>query len=695
MILTNTLLHSSPTPFPSIQTTSVHPQLRDLLIIPPESGTLDVVCYESVARHSLEPVTASAPYDPQFTRLGFAPSTLVYGCGLVAAGGQSSELALMSADAAGSAGGWSHQTTSPGASINNSIHISPSPLSRTTPRLLVSNNDMTIKVYEVHGPLPDWEGAKRFRRKRRGYPSAPPPRRRKADEDQGDLHIDDEEDERSQEGEEEGTWDRGGPCRLEKVQCAEMNMETAINHSSVSPDGRRMVAVGDTNEIFLFDVMHNGDYRLEHTFVCSDDAAFSSDWSGSGDQFAVASQDGYVHLFDVRNLPSAPSSSPNYGFGGASARRLRSLKTSQSGPAGAARKVKFSPSGMGLGSELLAFTEHRSKIHVVDARTFDEVQVLSIPHVKPNSFSLPLQSPGATGLSSPHIFIPSPRTRRARDYERALEARRAMGWSAVSPATTTTAGQGAVRRSYVFGSPEGGRGTSVASGDGASFRVSFSPSSSRSENEDQALIRELANRAWGPDVVISTAEQAEVEEDEEDDGEEEGDEECPPEPQLVAADAPQRQRVDLGRLRVSASHSSNTASASAGAPSSPRPASLRLPFLNLAGDPAGRGNLSINIPPDRTGRVISLGSPGSGGSGSPGGYRHPSLSGYAPLANSIVSTGYQATSSFFPTDAHPEDLLGLDWDECGERLAVATEDCVWMWDVDGRRRRCFGSWGVI
>lgn len=58
----------------------------------------------------------------------------------------------------------------------------------------------------------------------------------------------------------------------------------------MSPDGRRLIAVGDTNEIFLFDVKNDGSYERTHTFVGSADAAFSSDWAGASDKFAVASQ---------------------------------------------------------------------------------------------------------------------------------------------------------------------------------------------------------------------------------------------------------------------------------------------------------------------------------------------------------------------------------------------------------------------
>ncbi|KAK4690218.1 hypothetical protein P7C70_g9648, partial [Phenoliferia sp. Uapishka_3] len=83
---------------------------------------------------------------------------------------------------------------------------------------------------------------------------------------------------------------------------------------------------------------------------------------------------------------------------------------------------------------------------------------------------------------------------------------------------------------------------------------------------------------------------------------------------------------------------------------------------------------------------------------------HPILSGYAPFlppalpfSNSMspAATAYQATSVFFPVDSTPEDLLGLDWDEWGERLFVATEDRIWEWQVDGGARRSFGVSGVL
>lgn len=48
--------------------------------------------------------------------------------------------------------------------------------------------------------------------------------------------------------------------------------------------------MGDTNEVFLFDIVNNGGYELVHVFTASDDASFSSDWNSSSDKFAIASQ---------------------------------------------------------------------------------------------------------------------------------------------------------------------------------------------------------------------------------------------------------------------------------------------------------------------------------------------------------------------------------------------------------------------
>lgn len=77
-------------------------------------------------------------------------------------------------------------------------------------------------------------------------------------------------------------------------------------------------------------------------------------------QFAVASQDGLISIWDVR-----------------SAYKIASLQTSQMNDirgSGAARVVKWSPRG-----DLLAFSEHTNYIHIVETSTFTSGQRIKVP----------------------------------------------------------------------------------------------------------------------------------------------------------------------------------------------------------------------------------------------------------------------------------------------------------------------------
>jgi hypothetical protein len=77
-------------------------------------------------------------------------------------------------------------------------------------------------------------------------------------------------------------------------------------------------------------------------------------------QFAVASQDGLVSIWDIR-----------------SSTKIASLQTSQMSDvrgAGAARVVKWSPRG-----DLLAYSEHKNYIHIVETSTFTTTQRLKVP----------------------------------------------------------------------------------------------------------------------------------------------------------------------------------------------------------------------------------------------------------------------------------------------------------------------------
>lgn len=85
---------------------------------------------------------------------------------------------------------------------------------------------------------------------------------------------------------------------LQKIQT--ISFPTAVNYASVSPDGRKLLAVGDSPEVFMFNITPNGDYIKVATLAGATDAGFSCSWNQSSEKFAVASQDGYVSVWDIR-----------------------------------------------------------------------------------------------------------------------------------------------------------------------------------------------------------------------------------------------------------------------------------------------------------------------------------------------------------------------------------------------------------
>lgn len=120
---------------------------------------------------------------------------------------------------------------------------------------------------------------------------------------------------------------------------ATVRLTTAVNNVSVSPDGTKMVAVGDTNQAHLFSISSNGAYSQTATFTTSRDAGFSCAWDQTSSKFAVGCQDGFVCVWDVR---------------GDLGRKLVQIPSRQVNGRGAVRSVKFSHSGS---IDLMAFTE--------------------------------------------------------------------------------------------------------------------------------------------------------------------------------------------------------------------------------------------------------------------------------------------------------------------------------------------------
>ncbi|KAI8847633.1 WD40-repeat-containing domain protein [Chytridium lagenaria] len=142
-----------------------------------------------------------------------------------------------------------------------------------------------------------------------------------------------------------------------------VSLPTAVNYCSVSPDGRKLAAVGDSNQVYLYDVTSSGNYQKVAVMTATNDAGFSCAWNQTSDQFAVASQDGFVCVWDIR-----------------STEKLAKLGSKQNPQVkGACRSVKFSPAGS---IDLLMYSEHVSYVNLVDARTYNERQTIRVapPH---------------------------------------------------------------------------------------------------------------------------------------------------------------------------------------------------------------------------------------------------------------------------------------------------------------------------
>ncbi|KAI8142804.1 WD40-repeat-containing domain protein [Fennellomyces sp. T-0311] len=145
---------------------------------------------------------------------------------------------------------------------------------------------------------------------------------------------------------------------LQLLQTIPFNV--AVNHTSVSPDGRKMIVVGDDKKVHLFAVTPGGRYDVVASMCASKDANFSVSWTSNSDKYAVASQDGTVHVWDIRHRD------PIYCFGGVGTSSITK---------GAIRCVKFTQS---RAVDLLAYSEHVSHVHIVDARTFDTQQTIRV-----------------------------------------------------------------------------------------------------------------------------------------------------------------------------------------------------------------------------------------------------------------------------------------------------------------------------
>ncbi|KAF8150105.1 hypothetical protein B0H34DRAFT_777129, partial [Crassisporium funariophilum] len=324
-----------------------HVQLRDLLICPREAGLVNYVHSRSIVEQNLH-----APGAPLRTlsHLSFASNSLTSlqvnaNDTLIAAGGQESEIHLSlhtpsssssrSHSASRSPSHGSSHSPAPSTrrlwdfedhltgSINNSVLLTSLSLTRANessvePRVGISNNDGSVKLYDV--PM------------------------------------------------------RVQNSRRKLAEVGVVRLDVPINHSSISPDGRTLLSVGDSNKIYFHRITggssitfspittltipppdltpfspYPSSYAPAPTYApartspppsygyaydptanpsSSLAASFSTAFSGDGSKFAVSSQEGVVAVWDVRSTKPlkifqtdktrVPGSGGGFGGGGGS-----------------------------------------------------------------------------------------------------------------------------------------------------------------------------------------------------------------------------------------------------------------------------------------------------------------------------------------------------------------------------------------
>ncbi|OSD06642.1 hypothetical protein PYCCODRAFT_1442761 [Trametes coccinea BRFM310] len=393
--LSSLLSSSEPCTVVPTNVTIGHVQLRDVVICPHEKGIVTYPRNFSIVEHDILNLHSSPR---RLVDLTFTPNTISSlilpdtNDTLLAAGGQEAELHLSYYQSTDSCP--SPSTPSPSsirsaprgfgrklweskyilehaASINNSVMLTSMSFSRSNesaaePRILVSNNDRTVKFYDIAV------------------------RRGKVENDYEPRLLD----------------------------IGILRLDVPINHSSIAPDGRTLLCVGDSPDVYLHRITGGSKITFtpiaklslsayiqeSHvgglTPVSSIPASFSTSFSADGSKFAVASQEGVVVVWDVRSTKPLKVFHTDKSRAGSpfSASPTRGTMSNMPGvwpspydlpwdwsrggtraPGWGVRSVKFSPPG--VGREVMTFTEHTSLLHVVDARTFETEEIVRMPNL--------------------------------------------------------------------------------------------------------------------------------------------------------------------------------------------------------------------------------------------------------------------------------------------------------------------------
>ncbi|KAF2201472.1 hypothetical protein GQ43DRAFT_487093 [Delitschia confertaspora ATCC 74209] len=176
------------------------------------------------------------------------------------------------------------------------------------------------------------------------------------------------------------------------LEVSVLDLPFPMNHATISPDGKLLVAVGDNNQAFFFarsplpkstttKTPQGRTQQLPHDWVLFYEAQlyvpsgtaclgyFTTAWSTSGRLVAVGSECGYITVFDV-DLLKHPECSDE-----AALRIIQSTKPDYNAGAGAVRTMLFSPPPW----DLLIWSEDQATVCVADIRSgLKTRQVLSL-----------------------------------------------------------------------------------------------------------------------------------------------------------------------------------------------------------------------------------------------------------------------------------------------------------------------------
>lgn len=181
---------------------------------------------------------------------------------------------------------------------------------------------------------------------------------------------------------------------VHNVETVVLDLPFAMNHASISPDGKLLVAVGDSPTAFFFKREHaqkpDGSKKTQEipvqfsdqgwqlvqqvalyrptTGPCAD-GYFSTAWSSLGRLCAVGSECGYITVFDIDLLKKS-----EYGED-AIVQLISSTRPDMGAGAGAVRTMHFSPNPW----DFLVWSEDQGRVCVADLRTGLKVkQVLTL-----------------------------------------------------------------------------------------------------------------------------------------------------------------------------------------------------------------------------------------------------------------------------------------------------------------------------